>query len=266
MSATQPPREVFAAFGATGTPERLSGGRGLTWRAGGVVIRPAGDPEEAVWKSGVLADLERTDEFTVPRPIPDRSGAWVHDGWEAWEWMPGTADESRLIDVIRAGAAFHRAIASLPQPGFIARSDDAWSRAERMAWGEDPLPADEMLGRLAAEFRPVESASQVIHGDLLGNVMFATGRPPAVIDWAPYWRPAGTGAAIAAVDGACWHGYPPARLADDHGIPEWSQLLVRALTFRIATWHLLGSWNDELADRHGATVDAVILLAAATAR
>jgi len=264
MTEHMPTAELLAAFGARGSLERMSGGRGLTWRAGDIVVRPVGDPEESTWKSRVLATLEGSDEFTVPRPIPDDRGAWVRDAWEAWEWIPGAADESRVDEIVHAGTAFHQSIAALPCPEFIAGSDDAWSRADRMAWGEDALPSSELLDLLAGAFRAVGSASQVIHGDLLGNVMFAPGRPPALIDWAPYWRPPGSGAAIAVVDAVCWHGHPLERIGDDRGVSDWGQLLVRALAFRIATLHLLGSWNQGHVERHRPVAAAIVELAKAT--
>lgn len=254
-----PPHTVFEAFGAFETPERLDGGRGLTWRSGQLVVRPTAGTEEASWKSEVLATI-RGEGFTVPRPIPDNRGKWVHDGWQASEWIPGVADETRVRDIVCAGQAFHRAIAGLPRPSFIAASSDPWSKADRIAWGEATLPADELLELLVAEYRSVDTPSQVIHGDLLGNVLFAQGRPPAIIDWAPYWRPPGFGAAVAVVDAACWHGYPHDGLTDDHGIPEWRQLLLRALVFRIATLHLLGRWDDSQAERHSPAAIAVIAL------
>lgn len=173
--------------------------------------------------------------------------------------MPGAADESRVLDVVRAGTAFHHAISALPRPAFIDTADDPWTRADRIAWGEAPLPADAMLERLAAAFHRVESPSQLIHGDLLGNVLFAPGEPPTIIDWAPYWRPVGVGAAIAAVDAVCWHGAPIELLpAVGRDIAEWDQLLVRALVFRMATLHLVEAWNASLADRHAPVVDAVL--------
>lgn len=255
----RPPPEVLAAFGAgSAVPERLGGGRGRTWRAGGIVLRPRDDPEEADWRSQVLSSLGPGADFRTARPIAASGGGWGCHGWEAWQWLPGKADESRVADVLRAGAAFHRAVAFLGRPAFIDRSDHPWSRADRMAWGEQPLPRDPLLDRLVHGFRPVRTPSQLIHGDLLGNVMFAAEGPPAIIDWAPYWRPAGLGAAIAAVDAVCWHALPVDRLARlGTGIPEWGQLLVRALAFRIAALHNLQAWDAALHERHQPVAAAV---------
>ncbi len=166
-----------------------------------------------------------------------------------------------MSDVVRAGDAFHRAIAGLERPAFIDTSDDPWAHADRMAWQEAPLPADPMLKRLAAEFRRVESPSQMIHGDLLGNVLFAEGAPPTIIDWAPYWRPAGLGAAIAVVDAVCGHGVPVESIpALGEGVAEREQLLARALAFRMATHHLVGAWDSALAERHAPVLDAIVAL------
>lgn len=267
MELSPPPDpDVLAAFGASGRPERMAGGRGLTWRVGAVVLRPVGDSEEPAWKSEVLSRLVRSDEFTFPRPIPDVGGEWVHDGWQALEWVPGAVDEKRVEDIVRAGVAFHRALARLSRPSFIAASDDAWSRADRIAWREGPMPTDELLALAVREYRAVDAPEQVIHGDLLGNVLFSEGRPPAIIDWAPYWRPAGLGAAIAVVDAVCWHGYPVGHLDQDYGISDWRQLLLRALVFRMVTLHLLDRWDAGQARRHAPVTAAIIALASSKRR
>ncbi|WP_413602185.1 hypothetical protein [Curtobacterium sp. Curtsp57] len=258
--AAAPGEDVLRAFGVQGAViERLVGGRGLTWRAGAVVLRPHDGPAETDWRAGVLASLPDGDGFRTPRPVRTITDEWRHGAWEAWEWLPGQADETRVADVIRAGTAFHRAIAGLERPAFLMAKDDAWSRADRAVWGDGALPRDPSLDRLVEAFRPVEAPSQLVHGDLLGNVLFVDGHPPAVIDWPPYWRPAGLGAAIAAVDAVCWHGHPLdglERLGD--GVPEWSQLLVRALAFRIATLLVAGAWGSDDVERHAPVIDAVL--------
>ncbi|KJQ56078.1 TIGR02569 family protein [Microbacterium sp. SA39] len=260
LAAGRPSTSVLDAFGADVAPVLLAGGRGFTWRAGDIVLRPVEGDEEARWKSQVLSELAPGEGFTVPRPLRALDGDWLHEHWQAMEWVQGEADETRLADVIAAGAAFHLAVARHARPGFIAAAGDAWSRADRIAWSEEPSPADPLLRVLADAYRDVSSPAQVIHGDLLGNVLFAADRPPAIIDWAPYWRPAGYAAAVAAVDSVCWHGLSREVLGEDRGIPEWRQFLLRALAFRITTLHLLGVWTADHLARHAPIVRAVISL------
>ncbi|WP_406245990.1 hypothetical protein ACI7YT_13195 [Microbacterium sp. M] len=259
----RPSDAVLTAFGASDAPlEHLPGGRGLAWRAGAIVLRPSEADGEVQWKADVLAGLEHTAAFRAPRPILGRSGNWSVDRWEAWQWLPGAADESRVSDVLRAGDGFHRALAGLTRPGFLDVADDPWSCADRMAWQEAELPADETLDRLASAFAVVEAPSQIVHGDLLGNILFAPEAPPTIIDWAPYWRPGGYASAIVLADAVCWHDLAWSELvAFVRGIPEGAQLLVRALVFRIATFVLLGRWDDALAARHAPIVDAALALA-----
>ena len=253
---------MLAAFGIDATPsaiEPLTGGRGLTWRAGGRVLRPSVGDDETVWKAETLRVLPHGDGFRAPRPILSVTGQWTVAGWEAWEWLPGATDESRVADVIRAGRAFHAALASLPRPDFLDAPTDPWACADQMAWEELALPDSEVLQRLAAAFAPVRASSQLVHGDLLGNVMFDEAGPPAVIDWAPYWRPVSYAEAIVLIDAVCWNDHPIASLSEwATGEPEGRQMLVRALTFRIATLHLLGAWDGGLARRHAPTLDAVL--------
>jgi hypothetical protein len=59
---------------------------------------------------------------------------------------------------------------------------------------------------LVSALRPVTAPSQLIHGDLTGNVVFDSARPPAIIDFSPYRRPAAYAAAIVAADALVWEG------------------------------------------------------------
>ena len=51
---TNPPsRQVLTAFGVTAAePRAVYGGQGTTWRAGKVVMKPTGNPAEAVNSKG----------------------------------------------------------------------------------------------------------------------------------------------------------------------------------------------------------------------
>lgn len=87
-----------------------------------------------------------------------------------------------------------------------------WLRADRMVWGEVPLAPppgyDEIARRLAALAGPADPTHrrQVVHGDLSGNLLFADGLPPAVIDVSPYHRPVAYADGIVAADLLLWGG------------------------------------------------------------
>ncbi|QFY10545.1 TIGR02569 family protein [Nonomuraea phyllanthi] len=240
-----PPREVLAAFGASGTPVDLGG----AWRAGSLAFKPVEFPPETLWRAEVLDALPGSSRFRIARPVRAQDGSWVARGWEACRFVAGAPDARRQDDVLRAGAAFHEAIGGPARPPYLDVRDGPWSHGDRVAWDERPVEgtpmALELLEPLALARRPVRAASQAVHGDLLGNVLFADGLPPAIIDWPVYWRPPAWAAAVAVVDALCWHGASPALAARWSHLPEWGQMLVRALIYRIVTDDVAapGAWT-----------------------
>jgi hypothetical protein len=127
-------------------------------------------------------------------------GVEAVNGWEASQLVAGDPDVSRQDDVLRTGIAFHTAIADQPRPAFLDLRDDPWSIGDRIAWDELPVQACpaalDLLEPLINVRRTGDLASQVVHGDLPGNVLFADGLPPAIIDWAAYWRPTSWASAV----------------------------------------------------------------------
>jgi uncharacterized protein (TIGR02569 family) len=239
------PREVLRAFGVSRPPVPLPGGKGTTWRAGDLVLKPSEGADESRWRSATLAAVAGSAEFRVPRPVPAADGDWLAGGWEAWQLVAGVPAPGRADDVLRAGAAFHAAVASVPRPGFLDARDEPWSYGDRVAWEQAPIAGTAaglaLLEPLAAARRPVELPAQIVHGDLLGNVLFAPAHPPAIIDWSPYWRPAGWALAVAVVDALCWHDAEPALIERWAHLPHWGQMLIRALIYRIATREARGA-------------------------
>lgn len=149
--------------------------------------------------------------------------------------MAGRTDPRRWNDAIETGATLHAAIAHLERPQFLDDRDDWWSRADRAAWAPSTIDDDPLVRGLLEARRPLTASEQLVHGDLLGNVLYEPGLPPAVIDWPPYWRPPAWAAAVAAVDALCWHRAEPPLLDRWSHLREWPQVLVRALLFRILT-------------------------------
>lgn len=234
-----PPASVLQAFGITAEAVALPGGKGGTWRAGEVVLKPVEFAPETRWQADVLSTLPRSEHFRVARPIRAADGDWIADGWEASSLVVGETDVSRQDDVLRAAIEFHHAIAALPRPAFLDDRDDPWSIGDRVAWEELPLQlspaADPLVQPLIEARRPVDLPSQAVHGDLPGNVLFADGLAPAIIDWPLYWRPPSWALAVAVADALCWYDAGPDLAIRWSHLPEWGQMLIRALLYRLAT-------------------------------
>jgi hypothetical protein len=74
--------------------------------------------------------------------------------------------------------------------------------------------------------------SQIVHCDLTGNVLFAPGAPPAVIDISPYWRPPEYAEGVVIADALCWHGASASVLQE---VRVSVTAVARALLFRLVT-------------------------------
>ena len=235
----QPPQAVLKAFGLSETPSRIEGGEGRAYASGDVILKAIALPREAVWIAETLSQL-REDGFRVERPVPTRSGGWLSSGWSAWRRVEGDHDtHGRWDEVLRVTEAFNRSLEPLSRPDFLDIRNTPWDAGDRAAWGEAsrkmPMPIGPLIEELQAKLRAVDLPSQVIHGDMPRNVLFAKGLPPAVIDFSPYFRPAGFASAIVVVDALTWYGAKPSILRLVEGIPEIHQLLLRAAIYRLVT-------------------------------
>ncbi|HEX3222818.1 MAG TPA: TIGR02569 family protein [Nocardioides sp.] len=236
MSA--PPVEVLDAFGARGEPVLLAGGMGRTWRVGDIVLKPVEDVVEHAWVAEVY-DAWPDSDVRVPRPLRAH-GAWAFAGWGAHLWVPGETARAGDDPVWFRAAheSFHDAVADVARPAFLDDRDDAWSYGDRVAWeGATPWgdhDTRDQIERALGRLEPVDLPSQVVHGDLGGNVL-RDGDRAGIIDWPAYHRPRAWALAVVATDAICWEGADPSlldRWADD---PAWPQLLLRAIVYRLAT-------------------------------
>jgi uncharacterized protein (TIGR02569 family) len=236
---SQPPAHVLAAFGVAGSvPVPLGGGQGTSWRAGDFVLKPAEtDTDELAWRARVFPQISQ-DGFRLARPQPAGDGSWAVDGWSATEFVPGRHSQRRWFDIIAAGDRLHRALRDVQRPAFLDHRSDPWATADHIAWGEIPVtafPDVPHLPELASVLRPVAAPSQLVHGDLTGNVLFDDELPPAIIDFSPYWRPVTYAAAIVIADALVWEGADHQILRAVSHVDDFGQYLARALIFRIVT-------------------------------
>ncbi|MCX6470029.1 MAG: TIGR02569 family protein [Corynebacteriales bacterium] len=257
MNAPDPPEHVIATFGLAGsTPIALTREWEGGWRIGEVVLSLVPDHARAAWSAKIREDLY-VDGVRVARPLRGTDGRYVVSGWRADTYIAGSP-EPRHDEVVSLANRLHQVTADLERPRFLLQPPappytdvDVFNAADRAAWEDTPLRSAraagfgeptspdgvksiEMLKTLATLRKPIESPSQLVHGDLFGTVLFAGAAAPGITDLVPYWRPAPWAAAVVVVDALAWGGADEdlvSRWADQ---PEWPQMMLRAVMFRLA--------------------------------
>ncbi len=238
---------VLATFGLrTREPEPLGSVWSRGWRCGDVVLSPVSDHARATWSAGVRETL-KVDGVRLARPVRSTDGRWVVSGWTADTFLTGQP-EPRHDEVVAVSTRLHAAMAGLSRPRFLnpgapssEQSVDLFTVADGAAWGERP-PSElagepdsaALFAELAAARMPVHAAPQLVHGDLFGTVLFAGTAAPGVTELTPYWRPAAWASAVAVIDALAWGGADDGLLTRWAHLPEWPQMLLRALLFRLA--------------------------------
>lgn len=226
------------------------------WRYDDVVLSPVADNARAAWSAKVREFLD-VDGVRLARPVRSSDGRYVVSGWHAESFITGVP-EPRYDEVVSVSVRLHAKTARLERPRFISRpiappfnDGDVFAVADQSAWSEDPLRAArahgmlkyvsadaerslKLISQLAPLRQPVETPDQVVHGDLFGTVLFSGAAAPGIVDFAPYWRPAPWAAAVVVVDAISWGGADEGLISRWAVLPEWPQMLLRALMFRLA--------------------------------
>jgi uncharacterized protein (TIGR02569 family) len=201
----------------------------------------------------VYAEWHAHDEVRVAEPVAPRTadepGGWSVDGWAASVFLAGRETElpREVARVREASDAFHHHIRDLPRPDFIDLRCDPWAFGDRLAWEDGPAEGDvetlALVERLRSRLAHVDHPSQLIHGDILPNVLLADGQPPAVIDWPPYYRPVEMANAIAVTDAVTFASAPLSLLDEWAAGADWYQMLARALLYRLGPTGIFAARN-----------------------
>ncbi|MBT0565649.1 TIGR02569 family protein [Williamsia sp. CHRR-6] len=257
MNAPEPPDHVVKAFGLTGpAPIALTREWEGGWRIGEVVLSLVPDHPRAAWSAKIREDLY-VDGLRVARPLRGTDGRYVVSGWRADTYIAGSP-EPRHDEVVSLANRLHQATADLERPRFLTQPPappftdvDVFNAADRAAWEDVPMRSArgagfaeptspdgaksiEMLKTLATLRKPVQAKPQLVHGDLFGTVLFAGAAAPGITDIVPYWRPAPWAAAVVVVDALAWGGADEDLVERWSDLPEWPQMMLRALIFRLA--------------------------------
>ncbi len=257
MTVESPPDHVLVAFGLGGAqPTPLGAGWEVGWRYGEVVLSQVADNARAAWSAKVRETLF-VDGMRLARPVRSTDGRFVIAGWRADTFVAGSP-EPRHDEVVSVAVRLHEATAALERPRFLTQAPvppwsdvDVFIAADRSAWEDRPLhslppgapwspeSADgqrsvDLINQLATLRKPTKSASQLVHGDLYGTVLFAGSAAPGITDITPYWRPPSWAAGVVVVDALSWGEADDGLIDRWEALPEWPQMLLRALMFRLA--------------------------------
>jgi len=258
VTVEPPPGHVLAAFGLSGVrPVPLGASWEGGWRCGEVVLSMVADNARATWSARVRETLF-VDGVRLARPVRSTDGRYVVSGWRADTFVAGQP-EPRHDEVVSAAVRLHEATGKLERPRFLTQGPtaapwadvDVFIAADRAAWEERPLQsvpaaaraasptADgqrsiELINQLAGLRRPTKSPNQLVDGDLYGTVLFAGAAAPGITDITPYWRPASWAAGVVVVDALSWGEADEGLIERWNALPEWPQMLLRALMFRLA--------------------------------
>ena len=257
MSVDPPPEHVLSAFGLSGVgPIPLGAAWEGGWRCGEVVLSMVAENARAAWSARVRETLF-VDGVRLARPVRSTDGRYVVSGWRADTFVAGQP-EPRHDEVVSAAVRLHEATGKLERPRFLTQGPtapwadvDVFIAADRAAWEDRPLQsvpaaaraasptADgqrsvELINQLAGLRRPTKSPNQLVDGDLYGTVLFAGAAAPGITDLTPYWRPASWAAGVVVVDALSWGEADEGLIDRWNALPEWPQMLLRALMFRLA--------------------------------
>lgn len=258
MTVEPPPEHVLSAFGLSGVrPIPLGASWEGGWRCGEVVLSMVADNARAAWSARVRETLF-VDGVRLARPVRSTDGRYVVSGWRADTFVAGQP-EPRHDEVVSAAVRLHEATGKLERPRFLTQGPtaapwadvDVFVAADRAAWEDRPLqsvPATaraasptadgqrsiELINQLAGLRRPTKSPNQLVDGDLYGTVLFAGAAAPGITDITPYWRPSSWAAGVVVVDALSWGEADEGLIERWNALPEWPQMLLRALMFRLA--------------------------------
>ncbi len=265
MKLNVPDINILKAFGVSGNPILLPGGQGTSYLVDGIVLKPTNNEIEACWVADVYNSLS-DNKFRVAKPVLAKNNSWVFSNWTAYNFIKGEHLEGRYLEIIEVSNLFHEALEKIPRPSFLDMNNDAWSIADKIAWGELHIPknklTDEMFEKIFTNLRDTKLPSQIIHGDIGGNILFDSKLHPAVIDFCPYWRPANFAKAISIIDWLVWKNADISIIDLCKEDDEFDQLLLRAVTRRTCEYieHQKNNNKDYSEDiiRHINIVDKLI--------
>ncbi|MDO4910243.1 MAG: TIGR02569 family protein [Corynebacterium sp.] len=191
------------------------------------------------------------------RPLHSGDGRVVVRGYKATVYEPGVARTNPDL-VIRAALDVEEAMRDVDIPRFVdylpdfGEDNKIYRTADFAAWSDTPadvissyvsnpdfatdttfISALETIAAIFPKLEPIDKKRQLIHADMWGTTILQPSMPPVVTDIYFQAHPAGYSAALVAIDALADGAASPRILRRYNYLPDWEQLLLRALSYRL---------------------------------
>ena len=253
----------------TANPVQLDAEWSYGWRCDRAVLSQAGDQARAAWIAKTMSRI-RPAGVGVSRPIVSSDGRHSVSGWRARTFLSGSS-APRFDEMAAAALRFNEALKGEDKPSFMVPPEagaawtdaDIFNAADAAAFAVDPtqwvmpvldqtsIPREDVAEALAkaaqvAQLRTELSAEdQLVHADVIGCTIFDGSTDPMFTDFIPAWHPAGWSVALLIVDAMAWANGSDALLDRWKHIPDFEQLTVRAVLYRLLLHAMLPASHPE---------------------
>lgn len=267
---TQPPAYILTSFQVPAAhPVQLGDAWAGGWRCDRAVISRADEPARASWIAKIAAKV-RPAGVSVSRPISSSDGRLSISGWRARTFLSGVPSP-RFDEMAAAALRLNEAMEGERKPNFLAppvvgqpwSMNDVFAAAEHAAFATDAaqwlapvldeksVPRDDVAQALMKaapllELRgQITARDQLVHGDVMSCLIFDDASDPIFTDIVPVWRPMGWSVAVLAVDSAAWAEAPDALFDRWQHLPDFEELLLRAVLYRLFVHIMLPGAREE---------------------
>lgn len=241
------PSRVRDAFHSSDEPaQALPAAWDYGWRVGNLVFAQVANYERSVSSARIRQDLQ-VEGLRIARPVRAADGRFTSSGWRASQYVPGQV-LARVDETVAAALRLDEAFREVDIPDSFKDIDfnDVFSVSDHLAWSRQPQTAlafdteiaaqdtaQQLLEMLSPYFAEVNAPMQVCHADMFATTIYAGNQAPTVTDFVGVARPYGYSAALAIVDALIAEATELSIVQRYDHIPEFSQLIVRALAYRI---------------------------------
>lgn len=213
----RPGFHILQAFNLNGDARPLPGGQNNSWRVGDFVLKYVGPDEHHEWVAAALSKL-KPEGFRISAPVISSHDRFVLEGWTCCSFQEGTFVKGFERTKLEVSRLFHQSLVDVDLSAYHP-ANNAWQTAHRMVLLKHPTP---------------DYPTQLVHGDLAGNILFHDEQPPLILDFSPTIAPVEYAEAILIADSIAWYDAP---LSAVDLLPQneiYHDMLVRAVMFRLA--------------------------------